>query len=73
MVAADILGVSARYVVDAYRLKDGAPEPFLAVWSGESTVNAALRMVVRAEVLLQYAVAGSAAFVFPERSNRRDS
>jgi len=42
-VAADMLGVSERYVVDAFRLKNEAPELFQAVWSGKSTVNAALQ------------------------------
>jgi len=32
-LAADMLGVSERYVVDAFRLKNEAPELFQAGWS----------------------------------------
>ena len=43
VVAADMVGVSDRYVADAARLEREAPELFEEVWLGKTTVKAAMR------------------------------
>ena len=43
VVAADMVGVSERYVADAARLEREAPELFQEVWAGRKTVTAAMR------------------------------
>ena len=41
-IAADIMGVSERYVADALRLQREAPDAFAEVRAGKKTLNAAL-------------------------------
>ena len=41
-IAADIMGVSERYVADALRLQREAPDAFAQVRAGKKTLNAAL-------------------------------
>ena len=44
-IAAQIMGVSDRYVGDAMRVQRESPELFEKIWNGQITVNAAIRLL----------------------------